>query len=60
MVQAPPSFVEQTLWPELVELNAALKAYLLEATQRIIDDEVHRHSGPIREQRAHPHRTASR
>lgn len=32
----------QTLWPEYVELQGALDAYLREATDRIIREEVYR------------------
>lgn len=40
MVRAPRSFVENTLWPEYLELQGALNSYLNEATERIIHDEV--------------------
>lgn len=40
MVRAPDSFVRNTLWPEYLELQRALDAYLNEATQRIIREEV--------------------
>jgi hypothetical protein len=40
MVRAPRSFVEKTLWPEYLDLQAALFAYLNEATERIIREEV--------------------
>jgi hypothetical protein len=42
MVRAPRSFVEETLWPEYLELQAALHSYLNEATERIIREEVYR------------------
>jgi hypothetical protein len=42
MVRAPRSFVDNTLWPEYLELQAALHSYLNEATERIIRDEVYR------------------
>jgi len=32
MIKAPKSFIEQVLWPEFQELNAALIAYLSEIT----------------------------
>ena len=41
MVQVPRSFVDQTLWPEYLELKTALDEYLNEATERIIREEVH-------------------
>ena len=41
MLKVPPSFVEDVLWPEFVELNAVLSDYLLEVTRKIIREEVH-------------------
>ena len=49
MVRAPQSFVEDTLWPEYVELQMALLSYLNEATERIIQEEVYRDSGEAKE-----------
>lgn len=44
MVRAPPSFVDNKLWPEYLELQFALRAYLNEATEeRIIREEVYGH-----------------
>ncbi len=40
MLRAPRSFIARTLWPEYVELQAALHSYLNEATERIIREEV--------------------
>jgi hypothetical protein len=45
MVRAPKSFVDQTLWPEYVQLQRALQTYLMEATERIIREEVYRDAG---------------
>jgi hypothetical protein len=42
IVRAPRSFVDNTLWPEFLELQAALHSYLNEATERIIREEVFR------------------
>ena len=42
MLHAPKGFVDQVLWPEFQELNAALMQYLTEITTRIIREEVHR------------------
>jgi hypothetical protein len=41
IVRAPRSFVDSTLWPEYLELQAALHSYLNEATERIIREEVY-------------------
>ncbi len=49
MVRAPRSFVDSTLWPEYVELQAALHSYLNEATERIIREEVYRDAGEAAE-----------
>jgi hypothetical protein len=40
MVRTPRGFVDQVLWPEFVELDRALQAYLHEVTLRVIRDEV--------------------
>ncbi len=40
IVRAPHPFVDNTLWPEYLELQSALNAYLSEATERIIREEV--------------------
>ncbi len=45
IVSAPKSFVEQILWPEFEELNAALTAYLSEITEKVIREEVHSETG---------------
>ena len=42
MLRVPKTFVDQVLWPEFQELNAALMHYLNEVTTRVIRDEVHR------------------
>ena len=42
MLKVPRAFVDQVLWPEFRELDAALAQYLNEVTNRIIRDEVHR------------------
>lgn len=52
MVRCPRSFVDRTLWPEYIELKRALDEYLLEATERIIREEV------FRDAREAPERTA--
>ena len=45
IIKAPKSFVEQVLWPEFEELDAALVAYLSEITERVIREEVHGETG---------------
>ena len=42
MVRAPRAFIENTLWPEYLELEKALHSYLNQATERIIREEVYR------------------
>ena len=49
MVRAPRSFVDNTLWPEFLELQTALHSYLNEATERIIREEVFRDAGEAAE-----------
>jgi hypothetical protein len=45
MLKVPKSFVDQVLWPEYQELNAALWQYLNAVTLRVIREEVHRDAG---------------
>jgi hypothetical protein len=45
MVRCPRSFVNRTLWPEYLEIKGALDEYLMEATERIIREEVYRDAG---------------
>ena len=45
LVRAPKSFLEQVLWPEFEELDAALTAYLSEITDKVIREEVHGETG---------------
>jgi hypothetical protein len=49
MIKGPKSFIEQTLWPEFQELNAALVAYLSDITEKLIREEVHRETGEVEE-----------
>jgi hypothetical protein len=39
-VRAPRSFINNTLWPEFLQIQKALDEYLNEATERIIREEV--------------------
>ena len=41
MVKAPKPFVHETLWPEYQQINAAMRAYLDEITDRLIADVIH-------------------
>ena len=49
IVRAPRTFIDQVLWPEFEELNAALTAYLSEITERVIREEVHGETGEAEE-----------
>ena len=40
VLRAPASFINETLWPEYLEISSALDDYLNEATERIIREEV--------------------
>jgi hypothetical protein len=40
MARASKSFIDQTLWPEYVELDDILKSYLNDVTQRVINDAI--------------------
>ena len=50
MLRVPQSFVDQTLWPEYLELRDALDEYLNEATERIIREEVYGDASEAREE----------
>lgn len=41
MARVPKSFVQQTLWPEFLELSATLRNYLADITDRVIAQGVH-------------------
>jgi hypothetical protein len=41
VLRAPRSFIENTLWPEFLQIKDALDEYLNEATERIIREEVY-------------------
>ncbi len=49
LLRVPESFVNHTLWPEYLELSAALNEYLAAATSRIIREEVYRDAGEVAE-----------
>lgn len=54
VVRAPKSFVNETLWPEYLEIARALDEYLNEATERIIRDEVFSDAGEAEERSGAP------
>lgn len=41
MVRAPKSFVDDTLWPEFLELSEVLQQYLEDITRRMIAEGIH-------------------
>lgn len=45
MVHVPRSFVNETLWPEFLELSEVLKTYLEEVTNRVIAQAIHEDAG---------------
>ena len=49
ILKGPKSFLEQVLWAEFQELNAALIAYLSEITEKVIREEVHGETGEAEE-----------
>ena len=49
VLRAPRSFINETLWPEYMEISQALEEYLNEATERIIREEVFGDAGEAEE-----------
>ena len=49
IIRAPRAFVYNRLWPEYLELQAALDSFLNAATERIIREEVYGDAGEARE-----------
>ena len=45
MVRVPRSFVNETLWPEFLELSGVLQTYLDEVTERVIAQAIHANEG---------------
>ncbi len=45
MVRVPRGFVNETLWPEFLELSEVLKSYLDDITNRVIADAIHQDDG---------------
>ena len=42
MAKVSKRFVDETLWPEFQQLNATLRGYLDEVTERVVSEAVHR------------------
>ena len=41
MVNAPKSFIDETLWPEFKEISETLQSYLNDVTNRVISEVIH-------------------
>jgi len=53
MARLPKSFVNETLWPEFVELNRTLTSYIADVTQRVIAEGIGGDTSDV-EERATP------
>jgi hypothetical protein len=53
MVRAPRSFLDGVLWPEFLDINAALTAYISDITDKVIREEVFGETADA-EERARP------
>jgi hypothetical protein len=49
VVKVPQSFLDQVLWPEFAEINAALSDYLADITDEVIRAEVYKEAGEAEE-----------
>jgi len=49
VIKAPRTFIERTLWPEFVEIDSALTAYLDDVTDKLIREEVHGETSDVDE-----------
>src|ERR1035438_4544414 len=58
-LRAPRSFIDNTLWPEFLQIKKALDEYLNEATERIIREEVFGNSDEAEERAGWPTASAS-
>ena len=47
MARVPARFVNETLWPEFVELDRTLQTYLTEETNRIIAESINKDSSDV-------------
>ena len=41
VIKAPRAFIDDVLWPEFEQINAALVEYLSQITERVIREEVY-------------------
>jgi hypothetical protein len=49
MVRAPKDFLDTVLWPEFSDLDQALWTYLIEATLRVVREEIYSDATDARE-----------
>jgi len=49
MLRVPRGFSEAVLWPEFIQLDEALRAYLSEVTLRVIREEIHADASEAKE-----------
>lgn len=54
VLRAPKSFIDNTLWPEFLQIKNALDEYLNEATERIIREEVFGNADEAEEREGSP------
>ena len=54
VLRVPKSFINETLWPEFLEISRALDDYLNDATERIIREEVFGDATEAEERRESP------
>jgi len=54
MAKVPRGFVEETLWPEFVELDKVLRLYLEQTTERVIRESLDADISEAEERRALP------
>src|SRR5688500_10263850 len=49
MARVPVSFVKETLWPEFMQLDEALRSYLSAVTERVIRTGIYAEDGDVEE-----------
>ncbi len=47
MAKVPPRFVNETLWPQFVELDRTLASYLTEQTNRVISESINKDTSDV-------------